>query len=91
MAYWALGGDYVALGEPRRAAEYYTKAFLLRDHASERERLAITAEYHDTVTGELDKAAQIYQEEIAELPAGSGRVCAIGRLVLLSGAVRQSG
>jgi serine/threonine protein kinase/tetratricopeptide (TPR) repeat protein len=68
MAYWALGSDYVALGEPARAGEYYTKAFQLRDHASERERLAITGEYYDTVTGELAKAAQVYQEEIENYP-----------------------
>jgi len=36
----------------------------LRDHASEREKLAIVAEYYSNVTGELDKASQAYQQEI---------------------------
>jgi hypothetical protein len=43
----------------RAANEYMTKAFQLRDHTSERERLQITAYYYRTVTGELDKAAQV--------------------------------
>jgi tetratricopeptide (TPR) repeat protein len=34
----------------------------LREHASERERLAIAARYYPNVTGEQDKAAKVYQE-----------------------------
>ncbi len=41
-----------------RASEYTTKAFQLREHASERERLNIAAEYYREVTGELDKASR---------------------------------
>ena len=43
MGYSAVGSDYSSLGELGRASEYYTKAFQLREHASEREKLAITA------------------------------------------------
>ena len=68
MGYWAVGGDYFSLSELTRASEYYTKAFQLREHASERERLAITASYYRDVTGELDKAAQTYQEQIESYP-----------------------
>ena len=68
MGYWAVGDDYVGLAEPSRASEYFTKAFQLRDHASEREKLAIAATYYQSVTGELDKAAQTYQEEIESYP-----------------------
>jgi eukaryotic-like serine/threonine-protein kinase len=64
LGYWALGSDYFDLGETSRASEYTTKAFQLREHASERERLNIAAEYHRVVTGELDKAVQAYQEAI---------------------------
>ena len=66
--YMALGLDYFSIGELGRAAECYTKAFQLREHASEREKLSITANYYSNVTGELDKAAQIYQEEIQTYP-----------------------
>jgi serine/threonine protein kinase/tetratricopeptide (TPR) repeat protein len=64
MGYREVGNNYYSLGELGRANEYYTKAFQLREHASEREKLAITADYHSSVTGELDKAAQTYQEQI---------------------------
>ena len=68
MGYRAVGIDYSSLGEPERASQYLTKAFQLREHASERERLAITAVYYSYVTGELDKAAQTYQEMIESYP-----------------------
>jgi serine/threonine protein kinase/tetratricopeptide (TPR) repeat protein len=68
MGYDAVGGDYYSIGELERASEYYSKAFQLREHASEREKLAITAHYYRDVTGELDKAAQSLQEEIESYP-----------------------
>jgi eukaryotic-like serine/threonine-protein kinase len=68
MAYDEAGMDYSSLGEVGRASEYFTKAFQLREHASERERLAITALYYRAVTGELDKAAQTRQELVAKYP-----------------------
>ena len=68
MGYRAVGVDYSTLGELGRASEYYTKAFQLREHASEREKLAITAHYYEYVTGELDKAARTFQEEIESYP-----------------------
>ncbi len=60
--YLAVGDNYFSLGELGRAREYYAKSFQLRDHASEREKLAITANYYQNVTGELDKAAQTFEE-----------------------------
>jgi serine/threonine protein kinase/Tfp pilus assembly protein PilF len=68
LAYKAVGTDYRSLGEVGRAGEYLTKAFELREHASEWEKLSITAAYYTSVTGELDKAAQTYQEEIEGYP-----------------------
>ena len=68
MGYKSVGDDYYSLSELARASEYYTKAFQLREHASEHERLAITADYYSSVTGELDKSAQEYQEEIDSYP-----------------------
>jgi eukaryotic-like serine/threonine-protein kinase len=66
--YNAVAVDYLNLGEQERASEYMTKAFQLREHVSEREKLQITAIYYQSVTGELDKAAQTYQEEIESYP-----------------------
>ena len=62
MGYLAVGTEYTSLAELGRASEYYTKAFQLREHASEREKLGIAASYYPNVTGELDKAAQTNQE-----------------------------
>ena len=68
MGYNSVGADYSSLGEVGRASEYYAKAFQLREHASAREKLAITANYRLVVTGELDRAALTYQEEIESYP-----------------------
>jgi tetratricopeptide (TPR) repeat protein/predicted Ser/Thr protein kinase len=68
MGYRAVGGDYFDLAELGRASEYYDKAFQLKEHASEREKLNISASYYQNVTGELEKAAQSYQEWIESYP-----------------------
>jgi eukaryotic-like serine/threonine-protein kinase len=68
LGYNALGNDYSSLAELGRASEYFSKAFALREHASEREKLFITANYYQSVTGELEKAAQTYQEQIESYP-----------------------
>jgi tetratricopeptide (TPR) repeat protein len=72
MGYREIGDDYFSLGELGRASEYLTKAFQLREHASEREKLGIAAEYYHVVTGELDKGAQTYQEAIESYPRSVG-------------------
>ena len=80
MAYLAVGLDYLTLAETGRASEYFTKAFQLRDHASEREKLMIEAEYYSSVTGELDKAAQTYKEKIENYPRQSGAYNNLGNV-----------
>ena len=78
MGYRAVGLEYANLGEIGRASEYLTKAFELREHASERENLVIAAEYYRNITGEVDKAVQIYQEEIESYPRESGAYGGLG-------------
>ena len=68
MGYRAVGNDYISMQQAGRASEYFTQAFQLRNHASEREKLAITADYYANVTGELDKAAENYQQDILSYP-----------------------
>jgi len=76
--YLAVGSDYSSLGEVGRASEYFTKAFQLREHASEREKLNITANYYSNVTGELDKAAQAFQGAIESYPRTAGSYVNLG-------------
>jgi eukaryotic-like serine/threonine-protein kinase len=67
-AYRGLASNYASLAEIGRASQYLGKAFELRSHVSEREKLAIAADYYRFVSGELDKAAQTYQEWIESYP-----------------------
>ena len=90
MGYRAVGGDYYSLGEVGRASEYFTKAFQLREHASEREKLEITGHYYQNVTGELDKAAQTYQEEIESYPRDLQAYNNLGNAYGRTRAVRES-
>jgi eukaryotic-like serine/threonine-protein kinase len=72
MGYRAVGVDYWTLNETGRAREYIAKAFRLRERASERENLMINSDYYLQVTGELDKAAQTFQELIDNYPNEDG-------------------
>jgi eukaryotic-like serine/threonine-protein kinase len=67
-AYMAVGVAYSNLGEPARATEYLAKAFQLREHASEREKLHIAGLYYNGATGEYPKAVATYQQWIASYP-----------------------
>ncbi|MGA9426100.1 MAG: winged helix-turn-helix domain-containing protein [Terracidiphilus sp.] len=62
MAYAQMGGTYYTLDEPSRANEYYAKAFQLRERVSEGEKLIIAASYYGYASGQLDKAAQTFEE-----------------------------
>jgi eukaryotic-like serine/threonine-protein kinase len=90
MAYRQLGADYFNLGELERASEYYTKAFQLREHASEREKLSIEADYYASVTGELDKSAEALQKEIATYPRVVGAYTNLGLALASSGQFEQA-
>jgi eukaryotic-like serine/threonine-protein kinase len=68
MGYLVLGDTYLNMSEVDRAREYYAKAFQLREHTSQLEKLAILASYYKVGTGELEKAAQTYLELIANYP-----------------------
>ena len=85
LGYESVGNTYANLGEVGRASEYFTKAFQLREHASEREKLAITANYYKSVTGELDKAAQTYHEMIESYPQRAGAYSNLGNVFAAQG------
>ena len=64
--------------KPGRAREYFSKAFQSREHASEWEKLAIAADYYLNVTGELDKAAQTYEEWTESYPRDDEAYLSLG-------------
>ena len=68
MGYKRAGDVYSSMLELGRASEYHAKAFQLREHTSDREKLFITATYYEWVTGELAKAAATYEEWIESYP-----------------------
>ena len=85
MGYWGVGTIYDSLSESGKASEYYNKAFELREHASEREKLAIAGDYSLNVIGDLDKAAQAYQEQIESYPRDRGGYGGLGNVYLAQG------
>ncbi len=68
VAYAALGNAYSNLGETGLAAANIRKAYELREHVSEHERLYIESHYHQFVTGDLVKASQTYEQWAATYP-----------------------
>jgi len=71
-AYLGIGIMYSNMAQTARAKEYMTKAFQLRDRESELEKLHIASVYHQIVTGDLEKAAETYEEWIANYPKTYG-------------------
>jgi eukaryotic-like serine/threonine-protein kinase len=61
MPYAGMALVYRDLNEVGRAAENAREAYELREKVSERERFAIESFYYTYATGELEKAAQVYE------------------------------
>jgi eukaryotic-like serine/threonine-protein kinase len=85
MGYFAVAGDYITLAQHERAAEYFTKAFQLREHTSLRERFLITGAYYEYVTGELDKASHTFQEGVESYAHDEGAYGDLGVLLAEQG------
>jgi eukaryotic-like serine/threonine-protein kinase len=88
--YSEMARDYFNLDEVDRARVNYTKAFELRQRASERERLTITANYYFFATGELDKAARTYQEEIESYPRSAVAYESLGAVFASKGQYQKA-
>jgi serine/threonine protein kinase/predicted Zn-dependent protease len=67
MAYASLSLKYGNLVEGSLAVQNATKAYELRERATERERLRISAAYF-SATGEMEKEIQVYEVWIASYP-----------------------
>jgi serine/threonine protein kinase/tetratricopeptide (TPR) repeat protein len=62
MAYATLGVVYGNLSQTHQQLENLSKAFELKDRASEGEKLYISAHYYSEATREVDKALAIYEQ-----------------------------
>jgi eukaryotic-like serine/threonine-protein kinase len=69
--YLSLGKMNVNFGQAERAKELFTKAYSLRDHASEREKFDIESMYYSHVTGDLENATRVFREWIDSYPRDS--------------------
>lgn len=68
VAYAALGNAYSNIGETGVAATNIRKAYELRAHVSEHERLYVESHFYQFVTGDLVKASQVYETWAATYP-----------------------
>jgi serine/threonine protein kinase/Flp pilus assembly protein TadD len=89
-AYSGLAACYLNLGESGLARENFAKAFELRNHVSEREKLLIAARYYNHVTGELPKAIEAYQLWTQAYPHDAGPRGNLGMLYGASGQYEKS-
>jgi tetratricopeptide (TPR) repeat protein/predicted Ser/Thr protein kinase len=77
-AYRDLGKMYTNFGQRERARELFTKAYMLRDHASETERFDIDSMYYDVVTGDLENEARVFREWLASNPQNNAALGNLG-------------
>jgi len=61
VTYASLGIAYANLGQASLAAENIKKAYALSQRVSEREKYRIASLYYTYVTGELERASQVYE------------------------------
>jgi serine/threonine protein kinase/tetratricopeptide (TPR) repeat protein len=88
--YAYLGKMYTNLGERERAQELFTKAYSLRDHASEREKFDIESMYHEIVTGDLESAARVYREWLESYPRDNVALGNLGNVYTFKGQYQQA-
>jgi eukaryotic-like serine/threonine-protein kinase len=68
VAYASLGVMQANLGQEDLAVTSIKKAYELRGHVSERERLSIESVYYRIVTGDLQKCRQTYELRVQAYP-----------------------
>lgn len=61
LAYARLGTIYLNENEAELSRAVYQKAFDLRMHTTERERLYLTAHYYSSAVGDLQRAVEVYK------------------------------
>jgi class 3 adenylate cyclase/Flp pilus assembly protein TadD len=90
LAYSGLATAYNNLGQVYNAGENARKAFDLREHVSEREKLRIEAFYHSYVTGDTSQAIQAYELWATSYPRDYLPRATLGSLYALLGQFDKS-
>jgi Tfp pilus assembly protein PilF len=85
MAYAAMGEDYAVLGETALAEENVRKAYKLHAPVSELERFYIEGQYYHLVTGDLEKARQVFELSAQTYPRDAGTPASLSVLYSLLG------
>jgi len=83
MAYAGLGRAYGDIGETVLSAANTTKAYELRNHASDHERFFIAANYDTQVTGNLERAEQICNVWAQAYPRDAGPHAMLAGLIYI--------
>jgi eukaryotic-like serine/threonine-protein kinase len=84
--YVALGKMYHTVGEYARARALFSKAYSLREHASEIEKFDIESMYHKFVTGDLENTTRVFHEWLGSYPRD---FVALGNLANTYGSMGQ--
>jgi Flp pilus assembly protein TadD len=90
LAYSGLATAYNNLGQVYNAGENARKAFDLREHVSEREKLRIEAFFHSYVTGDASQAIQAYELWATSYPRDYLPRATLGSLYALLGQFDKS-
>ncbi len=85
MAWHDLGRLYFTLDETGPGRANFAKAFELRNHSSEREKLEITATYYENVTGDLGNALITRKQQRMSYPLFSESYDGLGYVSALLG------
>jgi eukaryotic-like serine/threonine-protein kinase len=88
-AYSVLGIVYHLIGEGIPAAEYVSKAYSLRDRASEQEQFSISMSYAEVVTGDLDEEARIGEQWAKAFPRDAPAYLSLTSVHYLAGEFEQ--
>jgi serine/threonine protein kinase/Flp pilus assembly protein TadD len=77
-AHATMGVMYSNLGQTAHATESLSKAFALREHTSQREKIRIEALYYYLGIGDLPKAERAFQEQIENYPKANSSYSNLG-------------
>ncbi|MGH9671868.1 MAG: tetratricopeptide repeat protein [Bryobacteraceae bacterium] len=90
MAHFFLAVAYTNTGQIARGNESMKSSFALIDRVSERERLIISGRYHWRVTGELNRAIDIFELTKRSYPRWWGASNELGGLYATTGEFEKS-